>query len=172
MNWREAVDRFEREAVAVLKEHKLPTTAEELIGRDTSAGDRMIGAAMRIVFGAHYLQKELERGRCERALNRLFSVCAAYEEFLLLRDVPALGLAVCETQWLYRVALDNGILCFRGSVNGGNSRRTSIEIIEEWRIMAAAFRRKNLDASKHSVAIHIANKLYNGKKVRTIERHL
>lgn len=171
MNWRKGVARFEREAVAVLKEHKLPTTAEELIARDTWAGDRMIGAAMRIVFGAHYLQKELQRGRCERALNRLFSVCAAYEEFSLLRDVPALGLAVCETQWLYRF-LDNGVLCFRGSVNGGNSRATSNETIAEWRTMAAAFRGKNLNASKHSVARHIANKLYEGKKVRTIERHL
>ena len=88
MNWRESVEGYEKEAAAVLKGYRLPADAVKLAKRNAQPKDRLEGAAMLVIYGAHHLRKELERGRIEEALDRLTQVYDSYLEMWFLKKVP------------------------------------------------------------------------------------
>ena len=88
MSWRQSVERYEREAVAILKRYRLPTEAEILKKRNIQPEDNLSRAAILVIYGAHHLRKGLAQGRCEDALDRLSQVRDAYLEMWLREKVP------------------------------------------------------------------------------------
>lgn len=81
-NWKysDAVKRFEREARTCLSNRGLPITAKEIWAKKISARNRLTSSAIQIVLGIDQLNKEIKKERIHQALERFFSVCAAYEE--------------------------------------------------------------------------------------------
>ena len=90
-NWRygHAVKRFEAEARTCLSNCGLPITAKEIRAKNISARNRLTSSAIHIVLGVDHLNKEIKKGRIHQALERLFSVCAAYEEMAIYRYADA-----------------------------------------------------------------------------------
>lgn len=88
MGWKNHVSRFEREAVAVMERIGAPSSVDNL--SDYQARDELDSNAQLVILGVHWLRKEVGHGRIDRALDRLFSVCDAYERMVLFRDVPSL----------------------------------------------------------------------------------
>ena len=162
-DWRKTIERIHEAACAVLKEHGLPMTYEELITHNNELKGRLVNLAALIVYSCHWVEKELAIGRCERALDRLTSVYTYYDDFFLLANVPEL-----ESDPLIRddviTYITKGKKRF-GWQSGG--RKTPEETTKQWQIEYQQILEENPGISKRKAA-----NIINPVKAETIRRKI
>ena len=88
MNWKDATERYQLEAEEVLQERNLPTDYSEITALNPKVEDHLLSEAIAIITGIYYLHKEVAKGNTDKALDRFFSICDAYEKFFIYRFVP------------------------------------------------------------------------------------
>lgn len=180
-SWEAMLKRFEADAAVVLGKRGLPITAAALMRQNPKASDRLELMAMLVLYGAHYLHQELKRGRCEHAVGQAFSVCAAYSEMCLFRDVPELAGSWTTIPFPRRnPTLNLAEIIARYQRQGLQSalarakpnKKTSPDRIEQWQQSANECRSTNPGASMNSIATYVARKHEDRKRIRTITRYL
>lgn len=87
MNWY-GIKRHVTEAERILKEYDLPFTYDDILDLNPEPKDECSAIAINIIVEYKNLQDEISKNRIERALDRLYSLCAMAEELWIHIVLP------------------------------------------------------------------------------------
>jgi len=77
-----------KEAIAVLKEYKFPTSSTKLMKFKKEPPDRLALEATLVVHAGYYLYQSIKSNRANEAAIRMFNLCVAYSNMVNLRYAP------------------------------------------------------------------------------------
>jgi len=162
--WKRVQPRIEslvKEAIAILKEYKFPTSSTQLMKFKKEPPDRLALEATLVVHAGYYLYQAIKNNKADKSALRMFDLLSAYLEMADLRDVPE------SAEWMKIGPVDNevDIKARRAGYknilrNKNKDNAISLETVNEIKARAIQLRNENPDLLIYQI-INILVKEFN-----------
>ncbi len=177
-SWEKYIRQHVNDAKKVLAEYGLPTVYEDLVSLNYQPEDWRISSAIRVITGYKKLLDEVKNNKIDKALERLFWICAASEELWLYTIIGDVSEKKTYAPFRKRPILESDIndmlikqvtRMANLSENGGKNKIPQSKL-DEWQKIADSFFLKSKSKSISSAAKHIAEK--TGDSYHTISKKI